>query len=130
VKEQYPVLSPRLTIRDDKTVDQRKDRIHLIERFGFEPVHLLRSQRNYPEGECLQACMSFGDTVFVFGHLYGSVWSLSEHEVAVRALSLHQAKLIYTSTEESARAELPLLFPNAQIKLFNKETILWQKQPT
>lgn len=98
VELQYPVLSPRLTLRDKKP-EQKEDRQHLFERFGLEPVHLLKSSKTYTVLECLRACFSFGDTVFAFHDLPLPTWKLSKHEFGVEAIDLRRALWVATANE-------------------------------
>lgn len=94
--KQYPILSPRMTVANKKTEEQLADRRHLIEQFGFEPVHLLESERNYSILSCILSCLSFGDTVFAFRNIPLPIWQLSVHEVAVPCLDLRQCRWIVT----------------------------------
>jgi hypothetical protein len=98
VLEQYPVLSPRLSVnRKNKT--QLEDRRHLIEQFGLEPVHLLESCSDYSMLRCIRECLEFGDSVFAFRSLPLPVWRLSQHELGVSCLDLRRCCLIVTCND-------------------------------
>jgi hypothetical protein len=71
------------------------DRRHLIEQFGFEPVHLLMSNDDYPVEACLQACARFGHVIFGFETLPLPLWHISRHEVGLPALDMHRAVKIW-----------------------------------
>ncbi|MGD9677444.1 MAG: hypothetical protein AB7V16_03620 [Vulcanibacillus sp.] len=91
---QYPVLSPELILsRENK--EQLKDRKHLIERFGFEPVHLLQASGSFPVRKCLETCFKYGNIVFMFNNLSTSYLQLSENEIGVREIDVRRAKLIF-----------------------------------
>jgi len=95
VKREYPLLSPRRTV-SQKVPEQLLDRIHLIQQFGIEPIHLLEAEERYPEERCIQECYVFGDTVFAFERLPLPMWQLSSHEVGVEVLDLRTCSRIYT----------------------------------
>jgi len=90
---QYPILSPRRTILP-QTKRQRKDRQHLIERFGFEPVHFLESGKTYSIGRCISSCFSFGNVILVYKKLPLPMLQLSPHEVGVPVVDARQADFI------------------------------------
>lgn len=115
---QYPILSPRLTVLKQNN-KQRLDRQHLIEQFGFEPVHFLESSNTYSFNECLQACFAFGDVVLVFIELQLPFLQLSEHEVGVPVADTRKAKYLFVK-EEQHRVELQKLFPQALVVLVKK----------
>jgi hypothetical protein len=100
--KQYPVLSPRLSI-GQKSATQMKDRRHLIEQFGLEPVHMLQNSKSYSMLRCIQACLNFGDTVFVFQSLPLPIWRLSSHEIGVTSLDLRKACWLVTHDTENYR---------------------------
>lgn len=95
VKREYPVLSPRRTVSQKKQ-DQWLDRIHLIQQFGIEPIHLLEADEEYSSLRCMEECYAFGDTVFAFEKLTPPMWQLSSHEIGVEILDLRTSKRIYT----------------------------------
>lgn len=91
---QYPVLSPRLiALRENQK--QIEDRKHLIERFGFEPVHLLESSKFFPVRECLKTCFNYGNIVFMFNYLKTPVLQLSENEVGVPVIDVRKARILF-----------------------------------
>lgn len=95
VKREYPVLSPRRTVSKKKQ-EQWLDRIHLIQQFGIEPIHLLEADETYPAWRCIAECYAFGDTVFAFETLTSPLWQLSRHEVGVEVLDLRKSTCVYT----------------------------------
>ena len=107
VKREYPLLSPRRTV-GQKRRDQLLDRLHLVQQFGLEPIHLLESGDAYPAEQCIQACFAFGDTVFAFAELPLPIWQLSSHEVGVEVLDLRTCSQIYTF---ESHTEIAALFP-------------------
>lgn len=104
VKKEYPLLSPRRTVRTRRK-EQLLDRLHLMQQFGVEPIHLLEADDHYPPERCIQECLAFGDTVFAFERLSLPVWQLSNHEVGVEVLDLRSCVLIY-STNPDAKVEV------------------------
>ena len=94
VKGEYPLLSPRRTV-SRKRHAQMMDRLHLVQQFGLEPIHLLESDEDYSDEECVHACLAFGDTVFAFARLPLPLWQLSQHEVGVEVLDLRTCCRIY-----------------------------------
>lgn len=105
VKREYPLLSPRRTVSRKRT-DQVLDRLHLVQQFGLEPIHLLESDADYPPERCIQECLSFGDTVFAFAQLPLPIWQLSSHEVGVEVLDLRTCSQIYTRESIGEAADL------------------------
>lgn len=112
--KQHPILSPRMTVTNKKIEEQLADRRHLIEQFGFEPVHLLESGPNYTVLSCILSCLSFGDTVFAFRNIPLPRWQLSAHEVAVSCLDLRQCRWIVTRN----RLTKPLLMQKFEVPVF------------
>ncbi|WP_400164227.1 hypothetical protein ACAF76_015110 [Brevibacillus sp. TJ4] len=104
VKREYPLLSPRRTV-GGKRRDQLLDRLHLVQQFGLEPIHLLEADENYPPERCIQACLAFGDTVFAFAQLPHPIWQLSAHEVGVEVLDLRTCNHIFTNMNNPETAE-------------------------
>lgn len=70
--------------------EQVSDAKHLIEQFGFEPVHFLRTSANYPLSICMEECFRFGDTLLLFNTLPFPRLQLSAHEWAVREADIRQ----------------------------------------
>ncbi|CAI8981564.1 transposase [Brevibacillus sp. IT-7CA2] len=101
VTREYPVLSPRRTARRKRGAEQLRDRIHLIEQFGLEPVHLLEADEQYDAVRCIQECLAFGDTVFAFDRVQVPMWQLSKHEIGVEILDLRTCTAIYTFRHET-----------------------------
>lgn len=77
------------------------DRLHLLQQFGLEPVHLLESDESYPDERCIRECLAFGDTVFAFEQLSLPMWQLSRHEVGVEVLDLRTCSAIYTKRNDT-----------------------------
>ncbi|MFT9486932.1 MAG: hypothetical protein ACH0QD_06140 [Tepidibacillus sp.] len=116
---QYPVLSPRLTIlRQNKT--QQQDRQHLLERFGFEPVHFLESSASYSIQEAIQACSAFGNVIFVYHVLPFPMLQLSEHEVGVPTIDTREANWIFVNHYQLIDKIRPL-YPNLPILFCKKQ---------
>jgi hypothetical protein len=111
VRKEYPILSPRRGV-SRKRGDQLKDRQHLLEKFGLEPVHLLEASEQYPPRRCIRECLAFGDTVFAFPELPEPLWQLSRHEVGVEVLDLRNCCRIYTTRADT---EPSSLFPQVEI---------------
>lgn len=110
---QYPVLSPRLTIlRQNK--QQHQDRKHLLEQFGFEPVHFLENSPSYRSTKCLESCFKFGDVVLVFDTLPMPMLQLSEHELGVPVADTRKAKYIFIK-DFKYYSKLKKLFPKVRI---------------
>lgn len=107
VYKHYPILSPRKGV-SSKSGSQLKDRQHLLELFGLEPIHLLEESSDYPKERCIAECLQFGDTVFAFATLPEPLWQLSRHEVGVTVLDLRRTRQIYTRCHDG---ELDKLFP-------------------
>lgn len=107
VIEHYPILSPRRTAPYKHGKDLA-DRMHLIEQFGLEPIHLLEESKEYSQDTCLRECRRFGNVVFSFRSLPTPVWQLSKHEIAVPILDLRKTVAIYATQEhESIRSLFP-----------------------
>ncbi|QRG70510.1 hypothetical protein [Brevibacillus choshinensis] len=107
VCREFPLLSPRRTVKNKKQ-EQLLDRLHLLQQFGLEPIHLLESDESYPPSRCIQECLAFGDTVFAFDRLSLPMWQLSSHEVGVEVLDLRTSVYIFTIAPE---AKVEVLFP-------------------
>jgi hypothetical protein len=110
-----------------KSPDKREDARRLIERIGFEPVHLLRSSPEYPIRRCLGECLQYGDTVFAFSAVPFPRVQLSSHEWGVRRLSLRAADWAVTTDRRVIRwmrehvPSLPVLFCQAGKPPFFRE---------
>lgn len=115
VYKNFPVLSPRKEV-SGKSGEQLKDRRHLLEQFGLEPIHLLEATADFPQERCVAECLAFGDTVFMFEHLPDPLWQLSCHEVGVAVLDLRQASRVYITSEDLL---LRQLFSNVPFVLIN-----------
>jgi hypothetical protein len=116
---QYPVLSPRLSLKQ-KSSTQMKDRVHLLEQFGLEPVHMLQNSKGYSMLSCTQACLNFGDTVFVFQTIPLPLWQLSSHEIGAASLDLRTVRWIVSSNIKSYqklrnRFKVPILLVNKKV---------------
>ncbi|WP_232695678.1 hypothetical protein [Brevibacillus daliensis] len=112
IREHYPILSARKSAME-KTGDSLADRLHLLQQFGVEPVHLLEERGDYDQERCLIECRQFGDVVFAFSYLPLPVWQLSKHEVGVSILDLRKAVAIFTPIEH--KEMLFDMFPNKNI---------------
>lgn len=113
---QYPVLSPRLTIlRQNNT--QKLDRKHLLQRYGFEPVHFLESSPEYSVSECLEECFEFGDVVLVYNALPKPILQLSSHEVGVAVIDTREANYI-AIRDKSSLTRLHKLYPYIPILIY------------
>lgn len=95
LKKQYPFLNPDSNISSKKS-KQLKDRQHLVERFGYEPVHLLESTEKYPVKTCIKECLSFGEIVLAFGQVTEPLLQLSEHEIGVSYLDVRSCRYIFS----------------------------------
>lgn len=104
VYQHFPILSPRRGI-SDKDREQLADRKHLIRQFGFEPIHLLEADSDFPQEQCIQACLHFGDTVFAFSVLEVPFWQLSLHEIGVPILDLRNACSVCTASSDIVRLQ-------------------------
>ncbi|MGG1249750.1 hypothetical protein ABE205_18255 [Brevibacillus agri] len=100
VTREFPLLSPR-RIAGKHGKEQCMDRLHLLQQFGLEPVHLLESDESYPDERCIRECLAFGDTVFAFEQLSLPMWQLSRHEVGVEVLDLRTCSAIYTKRNDA-----------------------------
>ncbi|WPS89032.1 hypothetical protein SMD22_08765 [Brevibacillus halotolerans] len=107
VIEHYPILSPRRTAPYKHGKDLA-DRMHLIEQFGLEPIHLLEESREYSQDICLRECCRFGNMVFSFQSLPTPAWQLSKHEIGVPILDLRKTVAIYATQEHES---IKNLFP-------------------
>ncbi|MDR5002236.1 MULTISPECIES: hypothetical protein [Brevibacillus] len=105
VRKEYPLLSPR-RIAGKNGKAQCMDRLHLLQQFGLEPVHLLEADESYPDERCIAECLAFGDTVFAFERLSLPMWQLSRHEVGVEVLDLRTCSAIYTKRHDAKVWEL------------------------
>jgi len=102
LKKEYPFINPEASVTSKKP-KQLEDRRHLVERFGFEPVHLLESTKTYPMRHCIKECLSFGDVILAYVELTEPFLQLSEHEIGVTYLDTRRCRYIFTS-KEKARA--------------------------
>lgn len=100
LKKGYPFLNPDSSVSTKKP-KQLEDRKHLIERFGFEPVHLLESSQTYPMKKCIKECLGFGDVILAFVRLTEPLIQLSEHEIGVPFLDIRSCRYIFTSSEKA-----------------------------
>jgi hypothetical protein len=111
VKKEYPLLSPRRNV-SRKRPEQLADRVHLLQQFGVEPVHLLEEGPDFPAERCIRECLAFGDTVFAFKEVSSPLWQLSCHEVGVEVLDLRKCSLIFT---RETSANVQVLFPDVPV---------------
>lgn len=97
LKKQYPFLYPEANI-SSKNLTQLKDRKHLVERFGLEPVHMLESATSYSTKECVQECLSFGEIVFGFRVVTEPFFQLSMHEIGVPFLDVRRCNILFVKS--------------------------------
>lgn len=122
IQVHYPVISPHHNTAE-LTAEQKADRRHLIERFGLEPVHLLKYDRKtYGLTDCLKACFTFGDVVFAFRSIPSPFWQLSSHEVGVEKLDLREARWIFLHEAEHLE-NLQMQFPKTRIFVCTAEKL-------
>lgn len=110
---QYPILSPKNTV-GRKNKKQLADREHLIERFGFEPVHFLENNYDYPFSECIYSCFNFGSVVIGFKELPMPILKLSVHEYGVSEIDVRTAELIFVK-DDGLKNDLRRIFPKIPI---------------
>ncbi len=115
---QYPILSPRLTILRQNN-KQKMDRMHLIEKFGFEPVHFLESSRYYSKAKCIESCFLFGNVIFVYQTLPLPMLQLSFHEIGVPVIDVRKADYVITNNKKLIHHLMNLL-ENKPIIFTNK----------
>ncbi|TCS83494.1 hypothetical protein [Tepidibacillus fermentans] len=116
---QFPVLSPRLTILQQNH-SQKEDRKHLLEQFGFEPVHFLESSKTYSVKKCLNACFNFGNVIFAFSSLPQPLLQLSPHEVGVPVVDTRKAKAIFIQNRELIN-KIKRLYPQIPVFIMVKK---------
>ncbi len=90
---QYPLLSPGL-VASKLNQKQKEDREHLIEQYGFEPVHLLKSSTLFNIRDCIRTCFKYGNLILMYDTLEMPSLQLSENEYGVKTIDVRQAKLI------------------------------------
>lgn len=100
VARHYPVISAKHAFID-RTQEQRKDAQRFIDRFGFEPVHFLRSSRHYPLSTCMKECFRFGDTLLIFNTLPYPRLQLSPNEWGVREVDMRRASFVWSRCPQS-----------------------------
>ncbi|HJV44433.1 MAG TPA: hypothetical protein VJ824_01775 [Bacillota bacterium] len=120
--KQYPCLFPDAHA-STKTKSQIEDREHLIQKFGFEPVHLLESNKDFPTMKCLKECFSFGEIIFAFHYLKGPIWQISSHEIAVPYLDVRKCKFIFVRSRNH-REQVERIFCNKNIFQIKNKVLL------
>ena len=113
--KQYPILYPDGNV-STKRKEQLNDRNHLIQKFGFEPIHLLESNDQYSMKKCLKECIHFGEVVFAFKKLDSPIWQISLHEIAVPVLDVRTCHCIFTRKRE-VMEEIGKMFPDKPLFL-------------
>ncbi|MBP1930364.1 hypothetical protein [Ammoniphilus resinae] len=108
--KQYPILYPDRNL-STKRQEQLNDRNHLIQKFGFEPIHLLESSDQYSMIRCLKECIQFGELVFAFKRLHSPIWQISLHEIAVPVLDVRNCHFIFFQKKE-LKKEIVKRFPD------------------
>lgn len=111
----YPVLtaSRKTSIRSREQLDDAR---HLIEQFGFEPVHFLRPSNSFPLAACMESCFHFGDTLLFFNTLPFPRLQLSAHEWGVREVDMRNAYFV-VSREPEARTWFQTHLPGVPFAL-------------
>ncbi|QKG84051.1 hypothetical protein GXN76_05895 [Kroppenstedtia pulmonis] len=100
--QQFPCLSSSgKGLRKSPT--KRRDARRLSELVGFEPVHLLRSTKEYALSECVRECFQFGDVVLAFPHVGYPRVQLSPREWGVRNLNVFDASWAVTTRMDAKR---------------------------
>ncbi len=92
--KQFPFLNPDAHVLSKSDL-QLKDRLHLIQKFGLEPVHLLESSSTYPIKKCLNECFSFGDIILAYRKLVPPILQLSSHELGVNCLDVRSCSYVF-----------------------------------
>jgi len=98
LEKEYPFIYPDFSVTSKKP-KQLEDRRHLLERFGFEPVHLLESSKTYSMKHCIKECLNFGNVILAYGKLKEPLLQLSEHEIGVTYLDTRRCRYIFTTKE-------------------------------
>ena len=123
---QYPILSPRLTIMRQNKI-QHLDRKHLIEQFGFEPVHFLETSSSFTLNQCIQSCLEFGEVIFVFQQLPLPMLQLSPHEVGIPTIDTRTADYIFLKDSHLV-FKLKRLYPRIPIFYSDKIHIMGKNE--
>lgn len=110
---QFPILNPKMTV-GRKNKEQLADREHLIQKFGFEPVHFLENNYDYSFSECIYSCFNFGDIVLGFTQLPLPLLQLSKHEYGVPSIDVRTTKLLFIR-ENGLRDDLRKIFTQVPI---------------
>ncbi|RKD23844.1 hypothetical protein BEP19_05285 [Ammoniphilus oxalaticus] len=105
LEQKYPFLYPDAYVTT-KNEEQLADRQHLIEQFGFEPVHLLESAPGYSAKTCIKECFRFGEIVLVFKEVTEPIIQLSQHEIGARYLDIRTCQYIFTRSAKQAQIRL------------------------
>ncbi|MDR6226479.1 hypothetical protein [Desmospora profundinema] len=98
--KQAPVLSPAAKSKR-QSPSRQADANRLKNLLGFEPVHLLRSSKDYPRSRCIRECFRYGDTVWAFHDLTYPRIQLSRHEWGVQQLDLREACWVLTARTDA-----------------------------
>jgi hypothetical protein len=118
ITQQYPYFNPDSQV-SHKSETQLADRKHLIEQFGFEPIHLLESTSNYSVTTCLRECFQFGNVVFAFLKLKMPFWQISLHEIAICGLDVRDCRYIFVQ-EDYLKEKLIKFFPDKQMIIYTR----------
>ncbi|MFD1426388.1 hypothetical protein JOD24_002961 [Kroppenstedtia sanguinis] len=111
---QFPVLSPERG-KQRKSPVQKADARRLVRHLGYEPVHLLRSSREYPLSRCIEECLGYGDTILAFPGIPYPRIQLSRREWGVPQLNItHHVAWILT-TREHAREWIQQRLPEVPV---------------
>lgn len=111
----FPIINPKRS-EGQRANKQLLDAVHLVTRFGFEPVHLLQCSASYTRNDCIRDCSKFGDSVFVFDELPLPLLYLSSHERGVITLDLRDALYCYVTNMASVSIVHKFL-PDLQIRI-------------
>lgn len=109
VPRHYPVMNANRSSAD-RTHVQKEDARRFIDRFGFEPVHFLRSSSHYPLSKCMKECFRFGDTLLIFNTLPYPRLQLSPNEWGVREVDMRRVSFVlsyHTQAQEWFQYYLP-----------------------
>jgi hypothetical protein len=115
--QQYPYFNPDSQM-NHKNKTQLADRKHLIEQFGFEPIHLLESSPSYSVTTCLRECFQFGNVVLAFSKLKLPFWQISFHEIAIGGLDVKKCRYIFVQ-KSSLKEKLIQFFPDKLIIVYS-----------
>ncbi|MDA8352530.1 MAG: hypothetical protein M0Z65_04940 [Firmicutes bacterium] len=109
--DQFPILSTEGR-KQRKKPRQKEDARHLVQELGFEPIHLLRTSKDYPLVHCLKECLQYGDVVLAFSGVPFPRMQLSRHEWGLPHLDIRDTAWALTTRNDAEywfRRHLPHL---------------------